>query len=78
MSDCHHLYVQIDTFLLAGIFGKFRDKCIEIYELDPHYFYAALGLAWQMCLKNADVKLELLSDYQMLLRIEEGIREEIC
>ena len=40
--------------------------------------YSASGLAWQACLKKADVKLELLIDYQMLLMIEEGIRGGMC
>ena len=42
------------------------------------YFYSAPGLAWQVCLKKTDVKLELLTDYQMLLMIEEGIRGGTC
>ena len=78
MGDYHDLYVQIDTFLLADVFEKFRDKCIEIYGLDPSYFYSAPGLAWQACLKKTDVKLELLTDYQMLLMIQERIRGGIC
>ena len=78
MDDYHDLYVQTDTFLLADVFEKFRDKCIEIYGLDPSYFYSAPGLAWQACLKKTDVKLELLTDYQMLLMIEEGIRRRMC
>ena len=73
MGDYHDLYVQTDTLLLADVFEKFRDKCIEIYGLDPSYFYSAPGLAWQACLKKTDVKLELLTDYQMLLMIGEGI-----
>ena len=78
MGDYHDLYFQTDTFLLADVFQKFRDKCIEIYGLDPSYFYSAPGLAWQACLKKTDVKLELLTDYQMLLMIEEGIRGGMC
>ena len=78
MYDYHDLHVQTDTFLLADVFEKFRDKCIEIYGLDPSYFYSAPGLAWQACLKKTDVKLELLTDYQILLMIEEGIRGVIC
>ena len=74
MGDYHDLYVQTDTFLLADVFEKFRDKCIEIYGLDPSYFYSVPGLAWQACLKKTDIKLELLTDYQMLLMIEERIR----
>ena len=49
-----------------------------MYRLDPSYFCSALGLAWQTCLKKTDAKLELLTDYQMLLMIEEGIRGGIC
>ena len=46
MSDYHDLYVQTDTLLLADVFEKFREKCIEIYGLDPTYFYSGPGLAW--------------------------------
>ena len=78
MGDYHDLYVQTDLFLLSDVFEKFRDKCIEIYELDPSYFCSTPGLAWQACLKKTDVKLELLTDYKMLLIIEEGIRGGMC
>ena len=50
MSDYHDLYVQTDTLLLADIFEKFKEKCIEIYGLDPSYFFSAPRLAWQACL----------------------------
>ena len=78
MGDYHDLYFQTDTILLADVFEKFREKHIEIYGLDPSYFYSAPGLAWQACLKKTEVKLELLTDYQMLLMIEEGIRRRMC
>ena len=52
--------------------------CIEIYEFDPVHFLSALGLAWQACLKNTKVKLELLTDIEMLLMVEKGIRGGIC
>ena len=74
IGDYHDLYVQCDTLLLAGFFEKFRDTCIDIYGLNPSHFLFAPGLAWQACLKKAEVKLELLTDYHMLLMIEEGIR----
>ena len=69
---------SVDTFLLADVFEKFRDKCIEIYGLDSFHFYSVPGLAWQACLKKTGVRLELLTDYQMLLIIEEGIRGGMC
>ena len=74
LGEYHDLYVQSDTALLADVFESFRDKCIEIYELDPARFLSAPGLAWQACLKKSQVKLELLTDNDMLLMFEEGIR----
>ena len=77
-GENHDLYVLSDTLLLADVFENFRDKCIEIYELDPAHFLSAPGLAWQACLKKTKVKLELLTDIDMLLMVEEGIRGGIC
>ena len=73
MGDYHDLYVQCDTLLFADVFGKCRDTCtdIYIYGLDPSYFLSAPELALQACLKKTKVKLELLTDYHMLLMIEE-------
>ena len=51
---------------------------LDIYGLDPTYFVPAPGLAWQACLKKTGVKLELITDYDMLLMIEKGIRGRIC
>ena len=51
-SDYHDSYVQSDTILLADVLENFRNKCIEIYELDPAYFLSAPGLASQACLKK--------------------------
>ena len=44
--------------------------CLNIYELDPVYFVSATGVAWQACLKKTEVKLELITDYDMILMIE--------
>ena len=59
LDDYHDLYVQSDTLLLADVFENFRNKCIEIYELDLDHFLSVLGLAWQTCLKETEIKLEL-------------------
>ena len=50
LGDYHDLYVQSDALLLTDVFENFRNKCIEIYELDPAHFLSAPGLAWQACL----------------------------
>ena len=70
LSDYHDLYVQSDTLLLADVFENFRNKCIEIYELDPTHFLSVPGLAWQACLKKTEVELELLTINDRLLRRE--------
>ena len=64
--------------LLADVFENFRKACIKTYELDPAHFISLPGLAWQACLKKTGVELVLLTDYDMLLMIEEGIRGGIC
>ena len=78
LGEYHDLYVQSDTTLLADVFENFRDKCIEIYELDPAHFLSAPGLAWQACLKKTKVELELLTDNDMLIMFEEGTRGGMC
>ena len=74
----HDLNVQSDTLLLADVFENFRNMSLDIYGLDPVYFVPAPGLAWQACLKKTEVKLELLTDYDMVLMIEKEIRGDIC
>ena len=78
LGEYHHLYVQSDTSLLADVFDNFRDRCINIYKLDPAHFLTAPGLAWQACLKKTKLKLELLTDNDMLMMVEKGIRGGMC
>ena len=68
------MYVQSDTLLLADVFENFRNMCIKVYKLDPAQFLSAPGSAWQACLKRTEINLELLTDVDMLLIVEKGIR----
>ena len=52
LGEYHKFYVKSDTLLLADVCENFRNKCIEIYELDLAHFLSAPGLAWQTCLKK--------------------------
>ena len=74
LKDYHNLYNEVDVLLLADVFENFRDICIKNYKLDPSHYYTAPGLAWDAALKVAEVELELLSDIDMLLMVEKGIR----
>ena len=78
LGDYHDLCIQSDTLLLAHIFENFRNMCIKVYELDPAHFFSAPGLAWKACLKKSEVKLELITDPDMLWMVEKGIRGGIC
>ena len=74
LQDYHNLYNETDVLLLADVFENFRNICMENYKLDPAHYYTAPGLSWDACLKMTDVKLELLTDIDMLLMVEKGIR----
>ena len=74
LKDYHELYNKTDTLLLADVFENFRNICMSNYGLDPAHYYTSPGLAWDACLKITKIKLELLSDVDMLLMIEKGIR----
>ena len=77
LEDYHNLYNRVDVLLLADVFENFRDICIKNYKLDPAHYYTAPGLAWDATLKVTEVELEVLSDPDMLLMVEKGIREGI-
>jgi len=72
--EYHGLYLKTDVLLLADIFADLRDICMNNYDLDPAWYYTTPGLAWDACLKKTGVQLELLSDPDMLLMFQQGIR----
>ena len=78
LGENHDLYVKSYTLLLANVFENFRNICIDVNELDPFPFVFAPGLGWQACFKKTEIELDLLTDNDMLLMIEKGIRGGIC
>ena len=74
LGDYHDLYVATDTLLLADMFENFRKVCLEKYGLDPAHYNSAPGLSWDALLKKTGVELELLTDLDMHLFIERGMR----
>lgn len=74
LGEYSDLYLKIDVLLLTDIFENFRSDCMEYYDLDPTYYYTLPGFTWDAMLKYTGVKLELLTDIDMVLFVERGIR----
>ena len=74
LGEYHDLYLKTDIILLSNIFEAFRNTCLEHYSLNLAHFYTSPGLAWQACLKKTGIELELLTNPDMLLMFEHGIR----
>ena len=68
------MFVQSNTLFLADLFENIRNMCIEIYKFDPAKYRSVPELAWQAALKKAKVKLDLVTDINMLLMGEKCIR----
>ena len=62
--------------MLADVIESFRNMCLKKYELDPPKFLSAPGLSWQAAFKKTKVKLDLLTDIDMLLMVKKSLEEE--
>ena len=74
MRDYHDLYLKRDVLLLADVFEKFISTCLEYYGLDPCHYFNSPGLSWDAMLKMTEIELEPISDIDMHLFIEKGVR----
>ncbi|KYM94064.1 hypothetical protein ALC62_15325 [Cyphomyrmex costatus] len=74
LGEYSDLYLKTDVLLLADVFENFRDSCVASYGLDPAHYYILPGFTWDAMLKHTRVKFELLTDIDMVMFIERGIR----
>ncbi|KAF0755131.1 Uncharacterized protein FWK35_00006368, partial [Aphis craccivora] len=74
LGEYSDLYLKIDVLLLADVFENFHDVCMRAYNLDAAHYFTAPSLSFDAMLKFTGQKLEMLSDYDMLLMFENGIR----
>ena len=77
LGEYHDLYLKTDVLLLCGVFEKFIDVCLKDYGLDPCHYFGSPGLSWDAMLKMTSVKLEKISDIDMHLFLEKGMRGEV-
>ena len=74
LGDYHDLYLKTDVLLLADVFENFRRICLQTYKLDPAHYISAPGLSWDSMLRTTKVQLELITDPDMHLFLEKGMR----
>ncbi|KYN08231.1 hypothetical protein ALC62_00782 [Cyphomyrmex costatus] len=74
LGEYSDLYLKTDVLLLADVFENFRDSCVASYGLDPAHYYTLPGFTWDAMLKHTRVKFELLTDIDMVMFVERGIR----
>ncbi|XP_053214141.1 uncharacterized protein LOC128397439 [Panonychus citri] len=68
------IYQKIDVVLLAAVFENFRSISVNQFQLDPLHFFSSPGLTWSAALKKTDVEIDLLTDLDMIMMFEKGIR----
>ena len=82
LREYTELYNVLDVLLLECLFEAFRSTCIkDSFGLDPAHFVTAPSLSWASMLKlNFDnsFKIENLTDYDMVIMVENGIRGGMC
>ena len=68
------LYVKIDVLLLAEVYASYRKKSYTSFGLDPLYSVSASGFSNSAMLKMTGIEIKLITDSNMHLMIEKGIR----
>ena len=58
MGDYYDLYLKTDVSLLADVFEKFINICLDFYGLDPSHYLTSPGLSWYAMLKVTGIELE--------------------
>ena len=74
LGDYHDLYLQTDVLLLADVFENFRQTALSTYKLDPAHYYTLPGYSWDCLLKCTNIELEQITEPDMYLFVEKGLR----
>lgn len=74
LGDYNDFYVKLDVTLLTDVMEQFRNVCMSAYGLDCFHYFTSPGLAWQSMMKETKCELQLLTDIDMILMVEAGVR----
>ena len=61
VGEYRDLYVESDILLVAHVFKNFRNKCIEIYKLNPVYFFICNWISMESLFKNDMSKIRIIT-----------------
>ena len=75
MGEYHDLYRLTDVLLLSDVMENFRAMAMTYYGLDPTHYITLPSFAWDAMLRQTNVRLELITDMDMYLMAERGIRD---
>ena len=74
ICDYYDLFLKTEVLLLAVVFVRFINTWLEYYGLDPCHYFSSPGLSWNIMLKMTEIELELVSNTDMYLFVEKGMR----
>ena len=74
IKDYHDLYLKCNALLLADAFEKFRNNSLNNYGLCPSHYLSAPNLSWDTMLNMTKVELEIITDPDMHIFFEKGMR----
>ena len=55
VGDYYELYLKTGVLLLADMFEKFINTCLDYYGLDPCHYFSSPGLSWDVMLKMTKI-----------------------
>ena len=73
-KDYLKYYLLVDVLLLADIFEEFRNVSMNYYGIDPTHVFTSPGMSFHAMLRMTEINLELLSDLDMYMFYNHGIK----